>query len=136
MRNIDLNVGIDRESLSDLLSVALSGCDWLRTETLRSEDCIDERLDPSYRANRCLEDKWADRLLLGGHLVFYDLYDEDDNGEPMRYELDIDDFNRGLRKAMTKECPYDWADFVDMNDDYYTGNNLIQVCIFGRVIYG
>lgn len=132
MRNIDLNEGIDRESLVDLLCTAFYGCDWAYIETLPSEDKIDELLDENYVRTRCIEDKWADRLLHGGHLVITDLFDENQS----RYELTLDKINKGLRRARDRQAPYDWCDFIEENDDYFTCNNLIQVCIFSEVVYG
>lgn len=124
---------IDREFLSDLFSVATYGCDWLEVRTLKSESNLDEQFNSDYLEHRCREEKWADRLLSGGHLVVY-VYDDD--GERERYEITLEDVVKGLEKAMNGEDIRDWSDFMNEEDDYYTGNNLLQIILFGEVVYG
>ena len=137
---IDLE-NITHENLVDLLCVATYGCDWLEIKTLRSERFMDEEVEQSVRDGWSCEDRWANRLLKGGHIVCYD-YEDDDADEfalmphPARYELTLDDIKRGLEKARDGEAVREWADFMNECDDYYTCNNLMQVCIFGEVIYG
>lgn len=129
MRTIDLNA-IDHEMLVALLCTATYGCDWLEIKTLKSERFMDEEVEESVRDGWCREDRWANRLLKGGHIVCID-YEEE-----TRYELTLDDIKRGLEKARDGEAVRDWADFCEENDDYFTCNNLMQVCIYGEVIYG
>ena len=133
MRTIDLNA-IDHKMLVDLLCTATYGSNWLDVKTLKSERFMDEEVEQSVRDEWCREDKWANRLLKGGHIVCLDYYDDD--AQPARYDLTLDDIKRGLEKARDGEAVRDWADFVNENDDYFTCNNLMQVCIFGEVIYG
>ena len=139
MRTVDLNA-IDHEMLVDLLCTATYGSEWLQIKTLKSERFMDEEVEQSVRDGWYCEDRWANRLLKGGKIVCYDWYDNDDlefeENRPARYELTLDDIKRGLEKARDGEAVRDWADFVNENDDYYTCNNLMQVCIFGEVIYG
>lgn len=130
---IDLE-NITHENLVDLLCTATYGCDWLAITTLKSERFMDDEVEQSVRDGWCIEDKWAHRLLKGGHIVCYDYVDDDfENG---RHELTLDDIKKGLEKARDGVAPRDWADFCDENDDYFTCNNLVQVCMFGEVIYG
>ena len=126
---IDLE-NITHENLVDLLCTATYGCDWLAIKTLKSERFMDEDVEESVRDGWCIEDKWAHRLLKGGHIVCLDYEDE------VRYELTLDDIKKGLEKARDGEAVRDWADFCEENDDYFTCNNLMQVCMFGEVIYG
>ena len=126
---IDLE-NITHENLVDLLCTATYGCDWLAIKTLKSERFMDEDVEESVRDGWCIEDKWAHRLLKGGHIVCLDYEDE------VRYELTLDDIKKGLEKARDGVAPRDWADFCDENDDYFTCNNLLQVCMFGEVVYG
>ena len=139
MRTVDLNA-IDHEMLVNLLCVATYGSDWLEIKTLKSERFMEDDVEQSVRDGWCREDKWAYRLLKGGKIVCYDWYDNGDlefeENRPARYELTLDDIKRGLEKARDGEAVRDWADFVNEKDDYYTCNNLMQVCIFGEVIYG
>lgn len=129
---IDLE-NITHENLVDLLCTATYGSDWLEIATLKSERFMDEQVEQSVRDGWCRENKWANRLLKGGHIVCYDY---DDYDEFTRYELTLDDIKKGLEKARDGVAPRDWADFCDENDDYFTCNNLMQVCIFGEVVYG
>lgn len=131
MRTVDLN-SIDHEMLVALLCTATYGSDWLEIKTLKSERFMDEEVEESVRDGWYIADKWANRLLKGGHIVCYDCDGED----YARYELTLDDIKRGLEKARDGEAVRDWADFVNEKDDYFTCNNLMQVCIFGEVIYG
>lgn len=126
---IDLE-NITHENLVDLLCTATYGSDWLGIKTLKSERFMDEEVEQSVRDGWCLEDKWAHRLLKGGHIVCLDYEDE------VRYELTLDDIKKGLEKARDGEAVRDWADFCEEEDDYFTCNNLVQVCMFGEVIYG
>lgn len=138
MRTVDLNA-IDHEMLVALLCTATYGSDWLEIITLKSERFMEDDVEQSVRDGWCREDKWAYRLLKGGKIVCYDWYDNDDlefeENRPARYELTLDDIKRGLEKARDGEAVRDWADFVNEEDDYFTCNNLMQVCIFGEVIY-
>lgn len=131
----DLN-NINKEVLVDLLATATYGCDYLSILTLKTEKYIDEKFDSDYLENRCCEELWADRLLGGGHIVVVNYEDEDENGVPVKYKLNLEDFKNGLNKARDKEAVRDWADFVEEEDDYYTCNNLLQVIVFGEIVYG
>ena len=131
----DLN-NIDKDFLVDLFSTATYGCDYLMVKTLKAEAELDNQFTAEYLDDRCLEEKWADRILNNGHIVVYDLEDEDDEGKPVRYVVDLEMIKSGLEKARDKEAVRDWADFVDENDDYFTCNNLFQVILFGEIVYG
>ena len=135
--NID---NISKETLVDLFSTATYGSDWLEITTLKSERNLDDGFTEEYLQNRCREDRWADRLLNGGHIVCKDWYDTEENesGEdkPTRYIIDLNTLKERLKLARDKEAVRDWCDFVLENDDYYTCNNLMQVVMFGEIIYG
>ena len=137
---IDLE-NISHDNLVDLLSTATYSSDWLVIKTLKSERTLDEEVEQSVRDEWCLEDKWANRLLKGGHIVCLDYADDldddcDDCWRPARYELTLDDIKKGLVKARDGEAIRDWADFCEENEDYFTCNNLMQICMFGEVVYG
>lgn len=133
--NID---NISKETLVDLFSTATYGSNWLEITTLKAERCLDDNLTEEYLQSRCCEERWADRLLNGGHIVCYDYYAAEDNeeGNPARYQVDLNTLKERLKLARDKEAVRDWCDFVLENDDYYTCNNLMQVVMFGEVIYG
>lgn len=135
--NID---NISKETLVDLFSTATFGSNWLEITTLRAERYLDDKFSEEYLENRCREERWADRLLNGGHIICKDYEDsqEDENGDciPTRYEIDLNTLKERLKLARDKEAVRDWCDFVLENDDYYTCNNLMQVVMFKEIIYG
>lgn len=127
---------ISKETLVDLFSTATYGCDWLCITTLIAEKELDREFSEEYLENRCMEEKWADRLLNGGHIVCKDCYDIDEDDLPKRYIIDLDSLKTSLKLARDKEAVRDWCDFVLEEDDYFTCNNLMQVVMFNEVIYG
>lgn len=135
--NID---NISKETLVDLLCTATYNSDWLEITTLKSERHLDSGFTEEYLQSRCMEERWADRLLNGGHIVCKDYEDseEDENGDckPTRYIIDLKTLKQRLKLARDKEAIRDWCDFVLENDDYFTCNNLMQVVMFREVIYG
>ena len=133
--NID---NISKETLVDLFSTATYGSNWLEITTLKSERNLDSNFTEEYLQNKCCEERWADRLLNGGHIVCKDWYasEDDDEGEPTMYKIDLDALKTRLKLARDKEAVRDWSDFILEKDDYYTCNNLMQVVMFGEIIYG
>jgi hypothetical protein len=125
----DIN-NINKDLLVDLFSTATYSCDWLMIKTPIAERHLDDKFSQEYLDNRCIEEKWADRLLSGGNICVYDLEEEE------RYVINFEKIKEGLIKAQTEKAVDDWTDFVDGNDDYFTCNNLLQVIIFGEVVYG
>lgn len=127
---------ISKETLVDLFSTATYGSNWLEITTLKTERCLDDNFTEEYLQNRCCEERWADRLLNGGHIVCKDWYATCDEDDPTKYQIDLNTLKERLKLARDKEAVRDWCDFVLENDDYYTCNNLMQVVMFGKIIYG
>lgn len=128
---------LTREQLVDLLCTATYSSCWLAIKTLKSERHLDEIYDEEYLENRCLEEKWADRLLNGGHIVCFDYYDEDDDSNPVKYTLSLSDIEDKLEKATKdEEVVREYANWIIGDYDYYDCNNLMQYVIFGEVVYG
>lgn len=128
---------LTKEQLVDLLCTATYSSDWLEIKTLKSERHLDEIYDEEYLENRCLEEKWADRLLNGGHIFCFDYYDEDDSGKTMRYTIRLEDIEDKLEKATKdEEVVREYANWISGDYDYYDCNNLMQYVIFGEVVYG
>ena len=127
---------ISKETLVDLFSTATYGSDWLYITTLIAEKELDREFSEECLENRCREEKWADRLLNGGHIVCKDCYDIDEDDLPKRYIIDLDSLKTSLKLARDKEAVRDWSYFVLEEDDYFTCNNLMQVVMFNEVIYG
>lgn len=129
---------IDKSVFVDLFSTATYGCEWLSVKTLKSERCLDEAYDKDYLDNRCREEKWADRLMNGGHIICVDYLDDDIdyNDSPAEYRLNLNDIKKGLKKARDGKAVKAWSNFVSGEDDYYDCNDLMQVIMFGEVVYG
>ena len=128
---------ISKETLVDLFATATYGSNWLDITVLRSEDHLDNAFSKEYLDDRCLEDVWADRLLNGGHIVCLDWYAAEDNdGNPNEFKIDLNGLKEKLKLARDKEAVRDWCYFVLEKNDYYTCNNLMQVVMFGEIVYG
>lgn len=130
---------LTKEQLVDLLCTATYSSDWLECRVLESESYLDDKFDKEYLENRCREDKWADRLLNGGKLVCIDYEDQDDEFNPRRYELVLEDFEIRLEEACKSddECiARSYLNWKFEQSDYYDCNNLVQYVMFGDVIYG
>lgn len=135
MENIRADVdNISKETLVDLFSTATYGSDWLDITTLKSERHLDNGFSKEYLKERCWEERCADRLLNGGNILCVD-YNEEDENEGV-YKIDLNTLKKGLKLARDKEAVRDWVDFINEEDDYYTCNNLMQVVMFGEVVYG
>lgn len=124
---------ITSDLLVNLLSTATYGSEWLEVYSLKSESHLDEGKEFD-----CKEDRWANRLLLGGRIVCFDYYYDDEDGNPTRHELTIDNFRQGLLKARNGSAPRDYWDLIEETSalDYYTCSNLMQVILYGEIIYG
>lgn len=122
---------LTKEQLVDLLCTATYSSDWLDIKTPTNERHLDDIYDEQYLDSRCLEERWADRLLNGGHIVCVDYYDDDENGKPMRYTLCLEDIENKLEQATKdKEVVREYANWISGGYDYYDCNNLMQYIIF------
>lgn len=144
-------IELSHANLVDILSTALYGCGWLKvdydTEFLKS--IPDEK-----KSGDCFEDHLADVLLNGGKIEITDeeadgqLYkvrgvpcyleevtwwDSEESYQVGVYELSL--------KAILRACstPRGYSlllDTLNGQGDYYTANNLLQIALFGKEIYG
>lgn len=128
---------LTRDDIVTILSDGLFGSDWLDADYNR-EDW--EKIPEGERCGECFEDKLADIILHGGKITLTDYtaedetygekghLDEDGNGV---YEISYQDF--------LDACSVDMGDAMDLyneNDDYFTGNNILQCAMFGEIVYG
>jgi hypothetical protein len=113
---------LEKERLSDLLSVATYGNGWpaIQVESYSKEG-----------DDRCIEDVWADELLAGKNLSLYDMYDDNETG----YSINLNSIKRGLA-IMRDNYPVDWDNLINENEDLETGDVFLQCTVFGEVIYG
>lgn len=118
-------------------------------------DTSDYKGKPFASPDDCHEDKLAKIILNGGMIFVTDFYSEDsdehygeiehtwnEEGECMSYTITLKDIENGLAKAASSSEPYcresfshfaenDCIDF-DLND----ADTLMQIIVFGEVIYG
>ncbi|SHI60892.1 hypothetical protein SAMN02745671_01131 [Anaerovibrio lipolyticus DSM 3074] len=67
------------------------------------------------------EERLVDCLMNGGKVTYYDIEDN----EP--YVLTLDKFKEGIAKL---EKEHDWEYWEDYSDE------VLQVCLFGKVVFG
>lgn len=142
--------GVTHDDLVNLFSGATYGSEWLSIGTpLGTSNGLVTETD-------CREDVWAKVILAGKNLFFYDYYavDEDDfngdlphkwtkNGDGdgrMRYEFTLEDIEKGISKCLDNggweaECANDLINKSE-NLDLYEAEAIMQVIVFGEIIYG
>lgn len=130
---------LSHDELVDILSTALYGCDYLGADYDRK--VYKALVEKGVTEGDCFEDKLADMLLNGEKITIIDYYAEGEvykNGvledEDGVYELTLADF----LEACSSEEGYEYAKtlLIDEDGDYFTANNLLQIIMFGEVIYG
>lgn len=117
----------DKEFLVNFLSTASCGSSWFAFGT--HTDTPDEVYQKAKANNECCEEVWADVLLNGGFLLVEDAEEEKD------YKVSLKDIEKGFKTFML-ECPQAYANIMDENDDYWDDDALMQVIVFGEVVYG
>ena len=152
---------ITHDDLVDLLSTSLTGSQFFGADY----DSEAYKKCPDRKEDDCFEDKMARILLNGGCVTISDLYAEDEYdfyGELkhefdseyccMNYLVTLQDIEKGLSKCAsgdfeknegyeTSEPSYMRRCFNDLlagegDLDLYEAQNLMQVIIFGKLIYG
>ena len=142
---------LNHDELVDLISTAFTGNDSMGIDY----DYDEWKALPEEKKTKdpCFEDKCAD-LLLCGHTITIADYEAEEyglNGPKGKmvkndgwgncyadnvgiYEISYQD----ILEACSSEKGLPWATemFVDENGDYWTGYNLIQIAMFGDIIYG
>ena len=152
---------INHEDLIDFFSTALYGSSFFGVEynTKDYEKCSDKH------SGDCMEDKLARILLNGGSIVIYDCEAEDEEdyyGElphcwdsdnyTMDYTITLEDLKKGFQKCLDgtfnvnkgcdeeipymKKCMNDLINHEEGNLDLPEAENILQICIFGELIYG
>ena len=151
---------ITHDDLVELFSTALYGSDIFGVDY----DAEVYNHCPDKKGNDCLEDKIARILLNGGSITISDLYADDENdfyGElrheydssyrSMDYTVTIQDIENGLAKCASgdfeanegcdNEHHYIAKCFNDLvacegDLDLFEAQNLLQIILFGKLIYG
>ena len=146
---------INHEDLVDLLSTALYGSSMLACDYSKQaykEYCeVDE--------NDCIEDKMAKLLLADKCIYIGDMYAEDlddtygsvleheFDGDTMWYKVTLDDIKRGVQTcldgrdekgydAYLRSCAIDFINHDEGNLDLPEAEAIMQVVLFGKLIYG
>lgn len=117
---------LSHEDIVTILADALYGCDYLQVKN--DEEFYEQYENCKNTEGDCIEDKMADVLLNGGKVIITDLEDEEDK------ELTI----YKLLDACSTDEGYDYAKtlLIDEDGDYFTANNLLQLALYGEVVYG
>lgn len=107
-----------REEIVEILSCGLSGSYWCGVDNSTQE----------YKQAQgdCIEDKLAYMLLNGQSVVLYDIEEDDKN-----YELTLDKLYSAMGKYLKTSPNASIEDF-----DFCDGDNILQIALFGEVIYG
>lgn len=132
------------KDLVNIFSTALYGND----ACYASYNKADLKALPNASELMCLEDKLAGILLNGGKIQLTDLEadesvygdlphyvnnDEDDEEYgTVTYDVTLDDIKRGVEQGYE----YARALLIDETGDFYDGWNIIQIAMFGEVVYG
>lgn len=116
----------NKEFLVNFLSTATYGSYWFTFGT--HQDTPKDIYENAKLFNECCEEIWADVLLNGGFILVNDVEEEKD------YKVSLKDIVKGFKTFMI-ECPRAYADIMEGNDDYFDDDALIQVILFGEVVY-
>jgi hypothetical protein len=115
---------LTKEDLVTFFSAATYGCGYWTIKIKKNSISIYD-LD----TNQCIEEIWADALLKGGKLVVTDNEDES------KYVVDMEKVLKGYTKCY-EVSPQTMVNFEEENEDMWDGYNLMQVILFGEIIYG
>ena len=115
---------LTKEDLVTFFSAATYGCGYWSVQIKKNSISIYD-LD----TNQCIEEIWADALLKGGKLVVTDNEDES------KYVVDMEKVLNGYSKCY-EVSPQTMVNFELENEDMWDGYNLMQVILFGEIIYG
>ena len=150
MKTKTIITDITHEDLVNLLSTASEGSNWL---TIDAKDEL--YYDEKYRQNgTCIEDILAEILLDGKTISVSDHYSEDgedfygdlphhwnEDWECMDYEVNLDDIAKGIARALDNDEEWDSTCAMNLIEeevsfDIYRAEELVQVIVFGKAIYG
>lgn len=143
---------LNHADLVDILSTALYECDWLEADYDLE---FFKNIPDDKKSGHCWEDHLADVLLNGGTIELTDLESEGilykTQGVPCKIRKELSPYNHnetyevgvytlGL-KAILKACSTErgyklLTKTLSSERNYFTANNLLQIAMFGEVIYG
>lgn len=139
---------ISQDDLVNLLSTATDGSEYIDIDWVYQEEYIKSKEEGDSRENI-----YAKMLLNGYKIEVRDYFAEDDEDfygclhhewneedECMVYHVGIEDIANGIAKCIdnggwTAECAYDLINKPE-NLDLYEAEAIMQVIVYGEVIYG
>lgn len=143
---------LTHDELVDILSTALYGCDYLQVNYDRKTW---EAIPAEKKEGNCFEDRLADMLLNGHAIELTDIESEGElykvRGVPCRVRKEVSEYNPNASyevsvyvvnlKAILRACSSPKGNQLLMEvlngqGDYFTANDLLQLTMFGQVIYG
>ena len=137
---------LTHEDLVDFLSTALYGCDNFEVGVASNSKHLYNKCKEEMGEAFCWEDGLAEVLLGGGELEVTDYYAEEDpetfvaKGTAVSCDEDGNVTHRINYEDVLKGCSlgYKYAEelFINEGGDYYTAWNLLQLVVFGELIYG
>lgn len=136
---------ITHEDLVDLFSTATYGSNWLAIN-LRNP------YSEFYEEGDCREDVWARALLAGSSIEVFDYYAEgehygdlpythdEEDGDCVHYTITLEDIEKGIAEALNiggyeARCARHLIE-QEGDLDLQEAEDLMQVIIFGEIIYG
>ena len=117
----------NKEFLENFLSTASYDSSWFAFGT--HQDTPKDIYENAKMLNEYREGIWADVLLNGGFLLVEDVEEEKD------YKVSLKDIEKGFATFML-EYPQAYANIMNEEDDYFDDDALMQVIVFGEVVYG
>ena len=117
----------DKDNLSCILADATYTTYWAKVSVNENDTLVKSIIESN--ANQCIEDDWAEILVKGGTI------DVCDCEEGKTYTISIKAFEKGLNKLMRK-YPRNYANIKEMWYDFFDVDMLLQLAVFGKVIYG
>ena len=161
MKTKTIITDITQEDLVNLLSTALSGSDYFGADY----DSNEYRKIPNPDDCECFEEKLAKMLLNGKTITISDAYVEDEEdfhgdlwhewdneSSTMDYTINLENIKKGLQKCIDgtfkenegcgdeksymRKCVNDLMYEDSMELDLYEAENIMQIIVFGELVYG
>ena len=131
--NENLERFLTQEELGYILCDGLNGSSWFGADYFDEDNKTYKHLVKP--ETEFFTDELADVLVGGGKIIIFDAEDLDDDGYEKRYTLTLEDFRKAL-KLMRDGYPQHWADLCDDNADFWTYDAVLQLAVFGEIVYG
>lgn len=142
---------LTHDELVDILSTALYGCDYLQVDY---DLKVWETIPAEKKEGNCFEDHLADMLLNGHAIELTDIESEGElykvRGVPCRVRKEASEYNPNnsyevsvyvvnlktiLRACSSPEGNQLLIEVLNGQGDYFTANNLLQLAMFGQIVY-